>query len=347
MDGRETVYTARGDWYRPHGKVVYRRGGRCTSLEPQRAAQEGFGRCHDRALPERRATHAGQRLSNAPTVARLRRQLERQVLAADQARRRAGDELLGDQDLYAAPSEREGIPVLFSAGGEVLHHPPLPGTDIEGARAIRDFRYRLFGDGPDLQGNDFGRWRTELGGSSAAGTGPEQGLYPVPYALALGRLSSNVTKPGLGRGGQCAADSRTVRGRARRVEESSPCGGRPEPALQLHHKLGGRREGAGQACLCLDWTPPPPCLYSSCAEAGRRPKGRISESPWILPASRRGTSAFSRTVPTCRQAAARPLKARGSMLRSARPATVWTGKAVPRARRRSSVAVRLPTSRRR
>ena len=46
-------------------------------------------------------------------------------------------------------------------------------------------------------------------------------------------------------------------------------------------------------------------------------------------------------------AAARPLKAPRSMWRNARCATVRTGKAAPRAPLRSSVAVRLPTSRRR
>ena len=136
--------SARGDWYRPDSQVVHRRGCRRASLEPQRAAQEGLGRCHDRALPERRAAHAGQRLSDAPAVTRLRRQHERQVPAADQARRRAGDELLRIQDLCAAPAEWQSISVLFSAGGEVLHHPALARNDIEGARALRDFWYRLF-----------------------------------------------------------------------------------------------------------------------------------------------------------------------------------------------------------
>ena len=125
VDGRETVHIAGGDWYRPDGKMVHCRGGRRASLKPQRAAQDGFGRCHGRALPERRATHAGQRLSDAPAITGFRRQHERQVPAADQARRRAGDGLLGVQDLCAATSEWESISVLFSAGGEVLHHPPL------------------------------------------------------------------------------------------------------------------------------------------------------------------------------------------------------------------------------
>src|SRR5258708_10734039 len=69
-----------------------RRGRRLARALPQRAARQGDGRRDDRALPEWRAADAGQRLPDAPPAAGLGRQHEREVPAAAQARRAAGDE---------------------------------------------------------------------------------------------------------------------------------------------------------------------------------------------------------------------------------------------------------------
>ncbi len=84
---------------RPESELVPRRRCRLARASPQRPGQEGLGRCHDRALPERRAADARQRLSDAPPAARLPGQHEHQVRAPHQAARSAVDELLRGQDL--------------------------------------------------------------------------------------------------------------------------------------------------------------------------------------------------------------------------------------------------------
>ena len=66
----------------PKAKWLIAEGADSPAREPQRAADQGAGRRHDRALPERRAAHAGQRLSDAAAPARLGRQHEHQMSAA-------------------------------------------------------------------------------------------------------------------------------------------------------------------------------------------------------------------------------------------------------------------------
>ncbi len=79
MDRRAALDLAGGDRHRPEGEVAAGRRRRCLRLASQRADQEGIGRRDDRALPERRAHPARQRLSDAPAVARLSGQHERQA----------------------------------------------------------------------------------------------------------------------------------------------------------------------------------------------------------------------------------------------------------------------------
>ena len=50
------------------------------------------------------------------------------------------------QNLRADPAERQGVPVLFPAGGEVVHHPAVARAEIEGAGLLRDLRHRLSGE---------------------------------------------------------------------------------------------------------------------------------------------------------------------------------------------------------
>ena len=53
-----------------------------------------------------------------------------------------------------------------------------------------------------------------------------------------------LAKPGVGRSRQRAADPRPVRGcSAARLKKVPPVTAVPEPALQRHHQLGGRRRG--------------------------------------------------------------------------------------------------------
>ena len=72
----------------PKAKWIIAEGADSLAPEPQRPARQGARRRDDRAVPERRAADARQRLSDAPAAARLGRQHERQVAAPDQAHRR-------------------------------------------------------------------------------------------------------------------------------------------------------------------------------------------------------------------------------------------------------------------
>ena len=121
--------------HRPEGEMAHRRRRGLAGREPQRADEQGARRRHDRALPERRAAHAWQRLSDAPAPSRLGRQHEHQISAAAQARRRARHELLRVEDLRADPAGRKGVPVLFPPGGQILHHPPVSWPEVERSRA--------------------------------------------------------------------------------------------------------------------------------------------------------------------------------------------------------------------
>ncbi len=91
----------------PKAKWLLAEGADSLPLHRSVPVKKALGRRHDRALPERRAHHARQRLSDAPAAARLPGQHERQVPAPDQAHRSAGHELLRGQDLLADPAGRQ------------------------------------------------------------------------------------------------------------------------------------------------------------------------------------------------------------------------------------------------
>ena len=139
---------ARRNGHRSEGEVGCRRRRGFAGGEPQRAARQGARRRDDRALPERRAADARQRLSDAAAAARLGRQHEHQIFAAVQAYRTAGDELLRIENLLADSAGRQGVPVLFPAGSEIVHHAPVARHGHEGPGILRDFRHCLFRQRP-------------------------------------------------------------------------------------------------------------------------------------------------------------------------------------------------------
>ena len=192
----------------PKAKWLIAEGADSLALSRSVPIAKGARRRDDRALPERRAAHARQRLSDAAAPSRLGRQHERQVSAAAEARRGAGHELLRGADLRADPAERQGVSVLLPPGGQVLHHAPVSGIEDERAGPLRGLRRRLFGQRPDREGHGLRRRRQDLGAGGAAGAGAAQGVHAVPRALALGRRAGDSAKPRVGRGGQRAADAR-------------------------------------------------------------------------------------------------------------------------------------------
>ncbi len=205
----------------PKAKWLIAEGADTVDAQPQRAHDQGVGRRHGRALPERRAAASRQRLSDAAAAARLRRQHERQISASHQAGRATGHDVRRDQDLHAAPAERKVLPVQFPAGGQILHHSSVVRHDVEGSRLLRDFRHRLFGQRSDFQGRGLGRRRKELGARRPAGAGAQQGVHPFPHGVELGRRAGDPAEPRHRRGRQHAADPRRVRRRARRRPKAS------------------------------------------------------------------------------------------------------------------------------
>ncbi len=109
----------------PKAKWLLAEGADSLGLHRSVPIKKALGRRHHRALPERRAAHARQRLSDAAAAARLPGQHERQARAPDQADRSAGDELLRVEDLLADSAGRQDVAVPLHPGGEVVHHPSL------------------------------------------------------------------------------------------------------------------------------------------------------------------------------------------------------------------------------
>ena len=103
------------------------------------------------ALSERRTIDARQRLPNAPSIARLRRQHEHQVRASHQALARASDELLGIPSLHDAVAERQSLSILFRERSKVLHHKAFPRLGLARTRLLRNLRHRLFREGPNTK----------------------------------------------------------------------------------------------------------------------------------------------------------------------------------------------------
>ena len=80
----------------------------------------------------------------------------------------------------------------------------------------------------------------------------EQGVDAVPHALALGRPARGFAESRLGRSRQYAADARGDVRRAWRAEGECPGDCVPDGTHERHHKLGHRRQGGGQTCLCVE-----------------------------------------------------------------------------------------------
>ena len=253
----------------PKAKWLIAEGADSLALHPQRAGEEGLRRRDDRALPERRAAHAGQRLSDAAPAARLPRQHEREVPAPHQARRPAGHELLRGAHLLAAPAGRQGVPVLLPAGGEILHHPAVVRAGAEGAGLS-----------------------TRFPASPIPATAASRRSWSPPTAARAGRRPrcrsrcrrkafTRFRMPWRWDGGPAILQSRAWDEPAtcsRPARSSSRCAARPracrnrrlpEPALQQPDQLGGRAERAGQACLRVSSSPAALLAFGASA---RRPR---------------------------------------------------------------------------
>ena len=189
MDRRAGVDLARRGRRRSEGDVDAGRGRRFARGQPQRAAEEGLRRRHRRALPERRAHHARQRLPDAAVAARLRRQHEHQIFAPDQGRRSAGHDLLRVAQLLAAVARRQGLQVLLRQRGEILHHPALVRLRHEGAGLLRDFRHRLFGHRAHREGAGLRRRRQELGRSGGGRPGQPESVHALLACRGAGTAS--------------------------------------------------------------------------------------------------------------------------------------------------------------
>src|SRR5262245_47963463 len=301
-----------------------RRSGR-PALEPQRASDQGVGRRHDRALPERGATHAREWLSNAIAPARLGRKHEYQVASADPAYRSSGYELLRGPDLCADPSRRKGVSVLFHSGGEVVYHPPLARTGDEGSRLLRDFRRCLFGQWSNRKGNGVRRCRQDLGTSSTSRTDAEQGVHAIPRAVALGRRPGGIAESGVGRSRLRTTNTRRTRGRSRRDYTNSAGDRFSQPTLQRNHELVGRAQRGGEACIRVSSEG---MLSSRSFSVRARPllKRPILESRSIRPRLLSGTSTFCRTERVLRPVAVTQLTGPASTPQNVRCAMVKTAK---------------------
>ena len=120
---------------KPEGAVDTRRRRRCGGHEPQRADREGARRRDPRALSERRAAAAVERLSGAPVPAGLRRQHEREVAAADQGHGRADDDEGRDLEILGPRPGRAREAVHVPDGREVRDHVAVGRADDAAARA--------------------------------------------------------------------------------------------------------------------------------------------------------------------------------------------------------------------
>ena len=136
--------------------------------EPQRPDGQGDGRRDARAVPERRAPAAGERLSGAPVPARVGRQHEREVAPAPQDRVRADHDQGRDVALHRPAGRRQVADVHVPDGGEVRHHASLARDDAAGRRALSDLRPRVVGRRDDQEGRGIDRRRPDVEGGAAA-----------------------------------------------------------------------------------------------------------------------------------------------------------------------------------
>ena len=190
---------------------------------------------------------------------------------------------------------------------------PSLGMQLKEPGYLRNFRHRLFRHRADRQGAWF-RPMAARAGREAALQGPVQ-----PKAFTRFRM------PWRWDGGPAILQSRAwdeagnmqpTREQfvaARGETTKAAVGARlSQPALQRHHQLGRRRQGGGQACLCVS-----PSRFAlvrvdlSPAASRCRATAPSSASRSARPTSRPGTSTSCRTAPICRLAAARRRRAQG------------------------------------
>ena len=233
----------------PNAKWVIAEGADAHALDRSVPMKKAHRRRADRALPERRAADARQRLSDAAPAARLPGQHEREIPAPPQGRRSAGHELVREQDLFAAPAGRQGVALPLPAGGEELHHPSVVRADAEDAGLLRDLRRRLFRHRPHRQGHGLGGRRQELGRGRAAGPVHPAGVHPLPHAVALGRPAGRAAKPRLGRGRQRAAAARGLRRGARRDQEAGHEPARRSPTSTTTASRAGASAATGRSSM--------------------------------------------------------------------------------------------------
>ena len=321
MDRRAAVDAAGGDRHRPEGEMAACRRGRFAGPASQRAGEEGVGRRHDRALPERRAPQPGNgypmRLLLPGYQGNMNVKHLRRIKLIDQPA----------MSFYEAKTYSQILPDgkmwLFNFVQEVksfITHPSF-GHSLKGP-GYYDISGIAYSNVAASPSHGLGRRRQELGAGGAAGAGSAEGVHPLPHAVAVGRPAGRAAEPGVGQIRPCS-----LRGGARTVVAAGdqPVGV-PQPALQQHHQLGRRQQrGSSMSTrkpllgLVLALTL---ALGAGLRSPSRR-RGSASRSP--RPTSRRGISRFCPTAPACRRAAARRHRAPRSMRRSAPCATARTG----------------------
>ena len=187
VDRRAAALAARGSRCRPERAVDARRGRGRRRHEPQHPDGQGDGRRDARAVPERRAAAAGERLSRAPVPARVGRQHEREVAAAPQDRVRADHDQGRDVALHRPPGRRQVADVHVPDGREVRHHASLARDDAVGRRAASDLGHRVVGERDDQEGRGVDRRRPDVDGCAPRGARPAASAHAIPAAVDVGR----------------------------------------------------------------------------------------------------------------------------------------------------------------
>ena len=164
-----------------------------------------------------------------------------------QAHRPAGDDLLRVADLFADPAQRQGLPLLFPAGGEILHLEPVSRPQRSKEPGI----YEITGVAYSGTGRIAKVMVSADGGKSWAQAALQEPRLPkaftrfrMPWRWDGGPaiLQSRAWDEG---GNMQPTREQFVALRGQTIEAA--IGARlPEPALQRHHQLGGRRQGRGQ-----------------------------------------------------------------------------------------------------
>ncbi len=187
LDRRAAVDPAPGSRRETRRQVVARRRRGRRRHEPQRAAREGLRRCDPRAVPERRAVAAVERLPRAAVPAGLRRQHEREVAAAHQGHGRAHDDEGRDVEVHRSLAERPRGDVHVPDGREVRHHFAFGHAEDAGRGVVPDLRRRVVGRRQGSPRRRLRGPRQDLGTGEARRARAVEGRRALPVAVALGR----------------------------------------------------------------------------------------------------------------------------------------------------------------